>query len=95
MPSEALLKAIAEKLIPGIPVQTRISILQQTDADSKDAGDEGGSESEENGGSNLSVLAEVIDRATSRSEIQHEVDGMSWRPKCCICMICMDIDETS
>ncbi|KAF7857057.1 uncharacterized protein EAF02_011290 [Botrytis sinoallii] len=72
-----LLKAIAEKLIPGIPVQTRISILQQTDADSKDAGDEGGSESEENGGSNLSVLAEVIDRATSRSEIQHEVDVLS------------------
>ncbi|TGO50312.1 hypothetical protein BCON_0186g00050 [Botryotinia convoluta] len=72
-----LLKAIAEKLIPGIPVQTRISILQQTDADSKDVGDEGGSESEENGGSKLSVLAEVIDRATSRSEIQHEVDVLS------------------
>ncbi|THV54108.1 hypothetical protein BGAL_0034g00290 [Botrytis galanthina] len=72
-----LLKAIAEKLIPGIPVQTRISILQQTDADSKNAGDEGGSESEENGGSKLSVLAEVIDRATSRSEIQHEVDVLS------------------
>ncbi|TGO48683.1 hypothetical protein BOTNAR_0464g00070 [Botryotinia narcissicola] len=72
-----LLKAIAEKLIPGIPVQTRISILQQTDADSKDVGDEGGSESQENGGSKLSVLAEVIDRATSRSEIQHEVDVLS------------------
>lgn len=27
-----LLKAIAEKLIPGIPEETRISILQQTDA---------------------------------------------------------------
>ncbi|KAM0128273.1 hypothetical protein ACHAO1_009088 [Botrytis cinerea] len=72
-----LLKAIAEKLIPGIPVQTRISILQQTDADSKDTGDEGGNESEEKGGSKLSVLAEVIDRATSRSEIQHEVDVLS------------------
>ncbi|KAF7960497.1 hypothetical protein EAE96_000177 [Botrytis aclada] len=72
-----LLKAIAEKLIPGIPVQTRISILQQTDADSKETGDEGGGESEENGGSKLSVLAEVVDRATSRSEIQHEVDVLS------------------
>ncbi|KAF7913965.1 uncharacterized protein EAF01_000371 [Botrytis porri] len=72
-----LLKAIAEKLIPGIPVQTRISILQQTDADSKDAGDEEDSESREKGGSKLSVLAEVIDRVTSRSEIQHEVDVLS------------------
>ncbi|KAI9645336.1 hypothetical protein NHQ30_006072 [Ciborinia camelliae] len=56
-----LLKAIAEKLIPGIPIQTRISILQQTDAG-------------ERGGSELSVLEEVIDKATSRSEIQHEID---------------------
>lgn len=75
-----MLKAIAEKLIPGIPVQTRISILQQTDADSKDVGDKGKSgeniESGEKKGSTLSVLEEVIDRATSRSKIQHEVDGM-------------------
>ncbi|KAJ8058556.1 hypothetical protein OCU04_012734 [Sclerotinia nivalis] len=75
-----LLKAIAEKLIPGIPVQTRISILQQTDADSKESDEEGSSENAESGekrGSKLSVLEEVIDRATSRSEIQHEVDVLS------------------
>lgn len=75
-----LLKAIAEKLIPGIPVQTRISILQQTDADSKESDEEGSSGdagSDEKKGSKLSVLEEVIDRATSRSEIQHEVDILS------------------
>ncbi|QSZ30932.1 hypothetical protein DSL72_000491 [Monilinia vaccinii-corymbosi] len=73
-----LLKAIAEKLIPGIPVQTRICILQQTDTDLRDAdiieGCEKNVESEEKKGSRLSVLEEVIDRATSRSEIQHEID---------------------
>ena len=88
-----MLKAIAEKLIPGIPVKTRISILQQTDADSKDTGDEGGNESEEKGGSKLSVLAEVIDRATSRSEIQHEVDGMFWKSN--YYMTYLDIDKIS
>lgn len=74
-----MLKAIAEKLIPGIPVQTRISILQQTDADSKYDGDKGGGgdevDSMEKRGSKLSTLEEVIDRATSRSEIQHEINS--------------------
>lgn len=77
----ALLKAIAEKLIPGIPVQTRISILQQTDADLKKVHDVEGSEENANSweerGSKLSILEDVIDRATSRNEIQHEINGMS------------------
>ncbi|KAA8576016.1 hypothetical protein EYC84_006179 [Monilinia fructicola] len=73
-----LLKAIAEKLIPGIPVQTRISILQQTDADLKKVHDVEGSEENANSGeergSKLSILEDVIDRATSRNEIQHEIN---------------------
>jgi len=71
-------------LIPGIPIQTRISILQQTDADEST---EVAKEME-----NLSiapervmsVLEQVIDRATSRNEIQSEIDGMiheTWREK--------------
>ena len=68
--STALLKAIAEKLIPGIPIQTRISILQQTDSGSVDTED-GKQES------GLSVLEEVIDRATSKNEIQREINSMS------------------
>ena len=70
---------MAEKLIPGIPIQTRISILQQTASDGSDPvadaalalqGLEVGSNNQ------LSVLEEVIDRATSRNEIQREIDGM-------------------
>ncbi|ESZ97224.1 hypothetical protein SBOR_2389 [Sclerotinia borealis F-4128] len=76
-----LLKAIAEKLIPGIPLQTRISILQQTDADSKDADQNKGVgenvESVEKMKSKLSVLEGVIDKATSRSSVQHEIDVLS------------------
>ncbi|KAE8445405.1 hypothetical protein EG329_013418 [Mollisiaceae sp. DMI_Dod_QoI] len=72
-----ILKAIAEKLIPGIPIQTRISILQQTatdgslDASKAIGGVEGSS------GSKLSVLEEVADRATSRNDIQREIDILS------------------
>ncbi|KAB8290490.1 hypothetical protein EYC80_010920 [Monilinia laxa] len=73
-----LLKAIAEKLIPGIPVQTRISILQQTDADLKNTDNlEGGVknvESREERGSKLSILENVIDKATSRNTILREID---------------------
>jgi hypothetical protein len=70
---------VAEKLIPGIPIQTRISILQQTASDGSDpvaddtAAISGLDVSDHN---HLSVLEEVIDRATSRNEIQREIDGM-------------------
>jgi hypothetical protein len=65
----ALLKAVAQKLIPGIPIPTRISLLQQT------ASDGSGPEDDKSAMSQLSVLEEVIDRATSRNEIQREIDG--------------------
>lgn len=32
----ALLRAMADKLVPGIPHSTRMAILQQTDADSRE-----------------------------------------------------------
>ncbi|KAH8667612.1 P-loop containing nucleoside triphosphate hydrolase protein [Tricladium varicosporioides] len=72
----SILKAIAQKLIPGIPIRTRISILQQTSSDSTDiSSDEAKPSTTFN--SNLSVLEYVIDKATSRSEIQHEIDVLS------------------
>jgi hypothetical protein len=72
----AILKAVAEKLIPGIPIPTRISILQQTSDDGSIASDKSGSVPDgKSTGSQFSVLDEVLDRATSRSEIQHEIDG--------------------
>ncbi|KAL5332085.1 hypothetical protein ACEPPN_001629 [Leptodophora sp. 'Broadleaf-Isolate-01'] len=74
-----ILKAIAEKLIPGIPIQTRISILQQTSNDgSEDGGDVTSSlQNIKLSGNTLSVLEAVIDKATSRSEIQREIDILS------------------
>jgi hypothetical protein len=77
----AILKAVAEKLIPGIPLPTRISILQQTSAEDQPASSMAveSSQAESSGMSSgqLSVLAEVINKATSRNEIQQEIDGGS------------------
>jgi hypothetical protein len=76
----AILKAIAEKLVPGIPIPTRISILQQTATDGSTESEPASSETiapSANSERQLSVLEEVIDRATSRNEIQHEIDGTS------------------
>ncbi|TVY80527.1 Protein GCN20 [Lachnellula suecica] len=69
-----ILKAIAQKLIPGIPIQTRISILQQT---SEEESSNAATATELASGNGLSVLEEVIDRATSRNEIQREIDVLS------------------
>lgn len=76
MPLTAILKAVAEKLIPGIPIPTRISILQQTSDDGSEPSSGSSSNQDRKiATSQLSVLEEVIDRATSRNEIQQEIDG--------------------
>ncbi|KAG9230630.1 P-loop containing nucleoside triphosphate hydrolase protein [Amylocarpus encephaloides] len=72
-----VLKAVAQKLIPGIPLPTRISILQQTDADKETVSQNIGGQSASNSQNHLSVLEAVIDKATSRSEIQKEIDVLS------------------
>ncbi|KAK4245240.1 hypothetical protein C7999DRAFT_43213 [Corynascus novoguineensis] len=71
-----LLRAIAEKLIPGIPEGTRVSILQQTnisDANTDDlppavqpAINEG-----------PTVLEDVIDKATAKSDLEQEINLLS------------------
>jgi hypothetical protein len=69
---------VAEKLIPGIPIQTRIALLQQTSTSgpaAEGAGESGESSQGSLSSGQLSVLETVIDRATSRNEIQHEIDG--------------------
>ena len=70
---------MAEKLIPGIPIQTRISILQQTSTAEPPPASTGAESDEAKlaaaSGGQLSVLTEVIDRATSRNEIQREING--------------------
>lgn len=71
----ALLKAIADKLIPDIPEETRIACLQQTDA--KEVGSSGNQQLGANA-PNRTVLEEVIERATARDSIQQEISG-KWK----------------
>ncbi|KAB5571915.1 ABC transporter [Coniochaeta sp. 2T2.1] len=75
-----LLRAIAERLIPGIPEETRISILQQTNADAaSDDGDNGQRDGsvKKTDSSGPTVLEDVIDKATSRSELEQEIKVLS------------------
>ncbi|EMT74673.1 ABC transporter F family member 4 [Fusarium odoratissimum] len=68
-----LLKAIAEKLIPGIPEGTRIAILQQSriiDKESKKS-------SESKTGDGSSVLEGVIEHATTKQAIDQEIKILS------------------
>ncbi|KAK8079837.1 hypothetical protein PG997_007655 [Apiospora hydei] len=73
-----LLKAIAEKFIPGIPEETRIAILQQTQVSDAEADGTlpGSSVSQTIRGDRL-VSEEVIERATARSEVQREIQVLS------------------
>lgn len=67
-----LLKAIAEKLIPGIPEETRIAILQQTKlVDEKPKG------SPEAGNEGLSVLEQVIEKATAKQAVEQDIKDLS------------------
>lgn len=68
----ALLRSIAEKLIPGIPENTKIAILQQTRLTdgTKDPKQEG------RNNTGLNVLQTVIERATSRTTIEQEISSM-------------------
>ncbi|KAI2621115.1 P-loop containing nucleoside triphosphate hydrolase protein [Hypoxylon sp. NC1633] len=70
-----LLKAIAEKLIPGIPDETRIAILQQTDVGDANTDEDPSSTLGENKGG--TVLEEVIEQATAKQEIQREIEVLS------------------
>ncbi|KAL2266948.1 hypothetical protein VTJ83DRAFT_4225 [Remersonia thermophila] len=70
-----LLRAIAEKLIPGIPEQTRISILQQTNADH--ASSDHPPASTPGAAEGPTVLEDVIDRATAKSDLEREISALS------------------
>ncbi|KAL8401528.1 hypothetical protein RB596_008371 [Gaeumannomyces avenae] len=84
-----LLKAISEKLIPGIPEATRVSILQQTDADHDGgggdapptaAGAQQGSSSSSSAASvpsSASALEYVVERATSKNELERDISALS------------------
>ncbi|CAK7262805.1 hypothetical protein SEPCBS57363_000231 [Sporothrix epigloea] len=63
-----ILRAIAEKLIPGIPEETRIAILQQTND---------GADGALAAANRRTVLEEVIERATAKDELEQEILTLS------------------
>ncbi|KAL2190158.1 P-loop containing nucleoside triphosphate hydrolase protein [Thermothelomyces heterothallicus CBS 203.75] len=72
-----LLRAIADKLIPGIPEETRVSILQQTSISDASAEDLLPPEAQRSSKEGLTVLEDVINKATSRSELEQEISLLS------------------
>jgi len=77
------MRAVAEKLIPGIPYATRIAILQQTGTNNSVKSSASLSPPPESSPSQPSispqrtVLEEVIERAISRDEIQNEINVLA------------------
>ncbi|KAJ4270221.1 hypothetical protein NW762_001897 [Fusarium torreyae] len=68
-----LLKAIAEKLIPGIPEETRIAILQQT----KLTDEKSEKKSETISSDGASVLEQVIEKATAKHAIEQDIKDLT------------------
>ncbi|KAF4452641.1 hypothetical protein F53441_4543 [Fusarium austroafricanum] len=68
-----LLKAIAEKLIPGIPEETRIAILQQTRLTDKKSEQK----PETSNTDGASVLEQVIEKATAKHAIEQDIKDLT------------------
>lgn len=66
-----MLKAIAEKLIPGIPEEARIALLQQT----RLTDDDGDAKPVSKDTTGPTVLQEVIERATAKNVVEQEIRG--------------------
>ncbi|KAK3687356.1 ABC transporter [Podospora appendiculata] len=72
-----LLRAIADKLIPGIPEKTRVSILQQTNASDVNTDDTAALDQVGGPAEGPTVLEDVVDRATAKSELEQEINLLS------------------
>lgn len=70
----ALIRAIAEKLIPGVPEKTRVSILQQT-RDEDVSADAVAVERAADAPPGRTVFDEVVERATAKQEVEQEIRG--------------------
>ncbi|KNG87804.1 ABC transporter [Aspergillus nomiae NRRL 13137] len=70
-----LLRAMADKLVPGIPHSTRIAILQQTETASEEDLKDFAAEEAEN--KNKTVLQYVLSSDHSRSELVHKMNFLS------------------
>ncbi|KAL4970306.1 ABC-F family ATP-binding cassette domain-containing protein [Aspergillus stella-maris] len=73
-----LLRAMADKLVPGIPHPTRIAILQQTDAESQDGRDTFKDESQkQDERESKSVLAYVMSSDHHKNDVRRKMDFLS------------------
>ncbi|KAK3324636.1 ABC transporter [Cercophora scortea] len=72
-----LLRAIADKLIPGIPEKTRVSILQQTNASDVNTDDTAALDRIGGPAEGPTVLEDVVDKATAKSELEQEINLLS------------------
>ncbi|OGM46713.1 ABC transporter [Aspergillus bombycis] len=70
-----LLRAMADKLVPGIPHSTRIAILQQTETSSEE--DRKDFAAEEAANKNKTVLQYVLSSDHSRNELVHKMNFLS------------------
>ncbi|KAF4977468.1 hypothetical protein FZEAL_6032 [Fusarium zealandicum] len=68
-----LLKAIAERLIPGVPEETRIALLQQ----SKLVDENPEAKLETTDGEGVSVLEQVIEKATAKQAVENDIKDLS------------------
>lgn len=82
----AILRALAEKLIPGVPYSTRVAILQQTDAEIEESSNNDGIDGlvdslRQNGSistssaSQKTALEQVIASNTTRSGLERKISG--------------------
>lgn len=87
----AILRALAEKLIPGVPYSTRIAILQQTDAEIESSTDgidglanllQQNASISSSGGSQKTALEQVIASDTTRSEVEKKIVGKHTKSHC-------------
>lgn len=67
----ALLRAMADKLVPGIPHSTRISILQQTDTSDREGSEKNTAETQDK-----TVLQYVMSSDNHRNEVIRNMNGM-------------------
>ncbi|OAA54836.1 hypothetical protein SPI_08707 [Niveomyces insectorum RCEF 264] len=68
-----LLRAIADKLIPGMPEETRVALLQQQADDDSDR--RAGGTAADDPANRRTMLEEVIERATAKSVLEQEIQG--------------------
>lgn len=73
--TQALLRAIGEKLIPGLSFATKIALLQQTSADDRPSIADSSPADPQDDVFARSALQYILENDAIRNEVQAELDG--------------------